>query len=466
MFYKVQPFSLVFIILFNGISLKAQITVTNSTFPVAGDKLRMSRDNSPAGIVITPPGFNIEWDLTQLKTDAQYVTQFAPASQGSQGANLPDATLFAGLLSGNDGYYKVTANTFGLVAENGTGPGGDFNCLFLSRPPLVERSAPLNFFDIRQFSSSQLTNIPLDQLSAEFKNGITIDSARLRVAISKIEVVNAYGTLRIPGGSFEVLRVKNTVYREMRLDAKIPPLGWLDVTDRAILYGYNLGVDTTANYQFYSNDSKEPIAILYAQSIPFDDLVITMADFKTIGSTLPVNLESFSAVKNNDHISLTWKTATETNSSRYEIERNIDRRNFSKIGSVTSLNQATGASYRYEDNLRNIHPQQVLYRLKMFDRDERFEYSKIVSLNVGNAGGKIVLLGTGSGRNITVMVPANLLSRPIQADVMNASGILLKRINISNESDQIDLSNLSTGTYFIRFTQGGKLIQTGTFNKR
>lgn len=458
--------SLVLIALLSGLGAKAQITVTNATFPVAGDKLRMSRDFSPVGIVITPPGFNEEWDLTQLKTQAQYEIQYAPASQGSQGANLPDATLFARLVSGNEGYYKVTANSFELIAEYGSGPRGDFNGLFQYKPPIGERSAPLNFFDIRQYSSFQLTNIPLDQLSDEFKAGINIDSVRLRVTISKLEAVNAFGTLRIPGGIFEVLRVKNTIYTEIRLDANIPPLGWIDVTDRGVQYGYNLGVDTTANYQFFSNDSKEPIAVLYTLSKPFNDLIVTMADFKTIGSTLPVELLSFSAVNENDLISLTWRTATETNSSQYEVERNTDGRNFIKIGSVKSLNRATGASYRYEDNMNNINNQQVLYRLKIIDKDDRFEYSKIVSLNVSNAGGKIVLLGTGSGRNITVNTPAYLLSRPIQADLMNASGIMLKGINISSESSQIDLTNLSAGTYFIRFTQGGKLIQTETFIKR
>lgn len=466
MLNKIYWVSLVLIALLSGLGAKSQITVTNATFPVAGDKLRMSRDFSPVGIVITPPGFNEEWDLTQLKIQAQYEIQYAPASQGSQGANLPDATLFARLVSGNEGYYKVTANSFELIAEYGSGPGGDFNGLFQYKPPLGERSAPLNFFDIRQYSSGQLTNIPLDQLSDEFKAGINIDSARLRVSINKLEAVNAFGTLRIPGGIFEVLRVKNTIYTEIRLDANIPPLGWIDVTDRGVQYGYNLGVDTTANYQFFSNDSKEPIAVLYTRSKPFDDLIVTMADFKTIGSTLPVELLSFSAVNDNNVISITWKTATENNSSRYEVERNVDGRNFIKIGSVKSFNRPTGASYRYEDNMDNINKQKVLYRLKIIDKDDRFEYSKIVSLNVSNAGGKIVLLGTGSGRNITVNTPAYLLSRPIQADLMNASGIMMKRINISSESSHIDLTNLSTGTYFIRFTQGGKLIQTETFIKR
>lgn len=466
MLNKVYWLSLLLIATLSGSGIKAQITVTNATFPVAGDKLRMSRDFSPVGIVITPPGFNLEWDLTQLKTQAQYEIQYAPASQGSQGTNLPDATLFARLVSGNDGYYKVTANSFELIAEYGSGPGGDFNGLFQYQPPLGERSAPLNFFDIRQYSSGQLTNIPLDQLSDEFKAGLNIDSVRLRVAINKLEVVNAFGTLRIPGGIFEVLRVKNTFYTEIRLDVKIPPLGWLDVTDRGIQNGYNLGNDTTSNYQFLSNDSKEPIAILYTQSTPLDEMIITMADFKTIGSTLPVNLLSFSAIKENNLVSLNWKTTTETNSSHYEIERNTNGRNFIKIGSVKSLNRATGASYHYDDNLNNINTQQVLYRLKIIDKDDRFEYSKIVSLNVSNGGEKIVLLGTGSGRNITVITPAYLLFRPIQADLMNASGIMLKRINISSESSQIDLTNLSMGTFFIRFTQGGKLIQTETFIKR
>ncbi|MGZ5253202.1 MAG: T9SS type A sorting domain-containing protein [Flavitalea sp.] len=427
----------------------------------------MSRDNNPIGIVISPPGFNYVWDLTQLQQDAQYITEYKAASQGSQGNNLPDATLFAVLVSGNDAYYKVTANTFEMVAENGLlTAGNNFTGLIKYNPPLVERQAPLNFFDIRQQSISQINNIPLEQLSASFLNSIgNPDEVRLHVSINRQEVINASGTLNIPGGSFEVLRQKNTVYNEIRMVAKVPLVDWVDVTAMAGINGYHIGIDTTVNYQFFSNDSKEPIAILYAQDY-WNDLTISMADFKTIGSTLPVNLLSFSAINDNNINSLTWKTVTETNSSSYEVERNIDGRNFVKIGSVKSLNRATGASYRYDDNISNSNLKRVQYRLKIIDKDERFQYSKVISLNVGNAKGKILLLGTVTGKNITVITPANLLSKPIQADLINPSGVLIKRITISNESSLIDLTNVSAGTYFVRFTQGGRIIQTETLVKQ
>ncbi|MBK7873465.1 MAG: T9SS type A sorting domain-containing protein [Saprospiraceae bacterium] len=90
------------------------------------------------------------------------------------------------------------------------------------------------------------------------------DSVRIRIAINRFDVVDAWGNVTIPGGTYPVLREKRTRYRETRLDAKIPPLGWLDITDVAIqsLGLTTLGVDTTVTYNFYNNTSKEPIAIV------------------------------------------------------------------------------------------------------------------------------------------------------------------------------------------------------------
>jgi hypothetical protein len=76
-------------------------------------------------------------------------------------------------------------------------------------------------------------------------------------------VVDAWGVLSIPGGVYNVLREKRTQYTETRLDAKIPPLGWLDITDVAIQYLNlsGLGVDTATTYHFLNDQSKEAIAV-------------------------------------------------------------------------------------------------------------------------------------------------------------------------------------------------------------
>ena len=98
---------------------------------------------------------------------------------------------------------------------------------------------------------------------AALTNNAQIDSMRYRVATNSIEAVDAYGMMHIPGGSFDVLREKRTQYTETRIDCKIPPLGWLDLTNEAIQAGfYGLGVDTSVTYTFYNDHSKEPIAIV------------------------------------------------------------------------------------------------------------------------------------------------------------------------------------------------------------
>lgn len=80
------------------------------------------------------------------------------------------------------------------------------------------------------------------------------------------------------------------------MDAKVPPLGWLDVTDVAIqaLGLTALGVDTTVAYHFFSNTAKEPVAII---TLDNSQSRVTSAQYKTnrlvtaVTSINPVKLE-------------------------------------------------------------------------------------------------------------------------------------------------------------------------------
>ncbi len=83
--------------------------------------------------------------------------------------------------------------------------------------------------------------------------------------------MDAWGSLTIPGPApnppYPVLREKQTQYVERRIDAKINPLGWLDVTDYAIANNLGggidyFGVDTTSTYFFFNDAAKEEIAVV------------------------------------------------------------------------------------------------------------------------------------------------------------------------------------------------------------
>ena len=245
---------------------QAQITVTNATFPVAGDTLKTAVAANPAiGIAAyTAPGFNQVWDLSGLQLSTTKTIIFKPASQGTVGAQVPGAELFTVNSPGTEDYYNVTSNRFESQAYYGIAPYDLVaNNIFDYTPTMPERYAPLNFFDIYQSSSgihegflpSAFTPSLVAALSVQF------DSLRYRVSINRIDVVDASGTMSIPGGTYNVLRQKRTEYRETRLDGKHSILGWIDITDDAYQAGFNgLDVDTIVTYFFYNDIAKEPIA--------------------------------------------------------------------------------------------------------------------------------------------------------------------------------------------------------------
>jgi Secretion system C-terminal sorting domain len=296
-------------LLFAAVGLFAQITVTNATFPVAGDTLRFAIDNSPGTIgSLTAPGPQ-DWDFTGLNSDATQTIVYRPASEGSVAPMVPDAELYAVLSTGTEHYYNVTDTKFELQAYNGVVPYDLVaSNIFEYYPPIPERRAPLNFFDINAASSgflelflpSAFSPLLLINLAAQTNNA-QIDSMRYRVAISEISAVDGYGSMSIPGGTYDVLREKRTRYQETRIDAKIPPLGWLDITDNAIQAGFfGLGVDTTVSYYFFNDVAKEPIAVVtldnnqaFATQIVYKDTappIVNAVDDKAKGVAPTVTL--------------------------------------------------------------------------------------------------------------------------------------------------------------------------------
>ncbi len=173
-------------LLLAAVSLSSQITVTSATFPVAGDTLRFAIDNSPGTIgSLTAPGPQ-DWDFTSLSADATYNTVYRPASGGSVGAQVPGAELFTVGSLGSETYYNVTDTKFELQAYYGIVPYDLVaNNIFEYYPPLSERRAPLNMFDINDSSSgflelfvpSEFSPVLMLQLAAQTNNA-QIDSMR------------------------------------------------------------------------------------------------------------------------------------------------------------------------------------------------------------------------------------------------------------------------------------------------
>ncbi|CAN5478501.1 hypothetical protein BH10BAC2_BH10BAC2_22750 [soil metagenome] len=333
----------------------AQITVTNATFPVAGDVLKTAIASNPSiGIAAYgPPGFGLFWDLSGLQPGVLKNTSFQPASQGTVGGQVPGAELFAVTSPGTEEYYNVTANKFEIQYSYGKFYDVIPNYLAQYSPLMTERNAPMNFFDIFQSSTSLLAGsvcVPLDpgfECSfplSEFPPALVAalptqpSALRYRVEITRIETVDAYGTISIPGGTYNVLRVKRTEYLQTSLDGKYPPLGWLDITNNAIQAGFQgLGVDTTLTYFFYNDVVKEPIA------------AVTLNDEQNAATQV---IYKYNAPANPPSLSINDVTQTEGNSGSSNFNFTVSLSAPAPAGGVTfniatANNTATTANSDY-----------------------------------------------------------------------------------------------------------------------
>jgi hypothetical protein len=255
------------------LSLFAQITVTNATFPASGDSLVYAVDNGPLGLnPATPPGGNQNWDFTTLQKDENLSVVYRPASAGNQSGSFPGAEL----MTNNQGetYFNISNTKFEVLGYAGGDPSGlGLNVLAIFSPAFAERYAPMNFFDI----NSQVTNLsltyPTDQppLDSIFSGiPVNIDSMRVRITTNRTNVVDGYGTCQIPGGTYPVLRQKRTDYTTTGIDVYVllfPGFGnWVDLG--TIIGGGGggglggfIGTDTTVTYRFINDVEKEEIAV-------------------------------------------------------------------------------------------------------------------------------------------------------------------------------------------------------------
>lgn len=263
--------------------LHCQITITNATFPSAGDSLKTAIDAAPVNIVMGSPGGPYNWDLASLQASTRQVTVYQPASAGTASGSFPNAELVTIGVGGFETYFNVAATTFDNLGYFGDDPTGllPIPGKFVFMPQLPERHAPLSLFSIFQNAADVSLAISLADIPAGILDSLGIptgllDSVRVRLSISRTEIADAFGTMRIPGGTYDVLRDKRIDYRQTNIDAHVPFLGWVAIS--TIIPGISIPPDTLTTFNFYNNSTKEPIAVVTTDNNTFEAQQIEYKD--------------------------------------------------------------------------------------------------------------------------------------------------------------------------------------------
>jgi alpha-tubulin suppressor-like RCC1 family protein len=144
-----------------------------------------------------------------------------------------------------------------------------------------------------------------------------------------------------------------------------------------------------------------------------------------------------------------WKVQ-EQNVTTYQIQRSMDGRTYSNVGTVNSKGDGEN-NYSFTD-INTINGT-AYYRILQTDIDGKSSYSTVILLRSASGGNAPVAIYPNPIADLaTLSVGDHLLHT--QVSLLNMDGKLLKNINIQYNTQTINLSALQSGMYLFKFQDG------------
>lgn len=154
-------------------------------------------------------------------------------------------------------------------------------------------------------------------------------------------------------------------------------------------------------------------------------------------TTLPVNLLSFTAQKQNNTTLLQWQTANEINNNYFSVERSLDSKIFNAIGNVQAHDNTLKSNYSFVDNA----PLTAMnyYRLKQVDNDGKFTYSGIVSVDFSKNNNASFTISPNPAKDfINITSSGNVANAEVTITDMNGRKLYSAKHNFTT-GEQINI---------------------------
>jgi hypothetical protein len=167
---------------------------------------------------------------------------------------------------------------------------------------------------------------------------------------------------------------------------------------------------------------------------------------------LPLRLISFTAeaVENTTH--LKWLTAEEENTGHFEVQRSADAKTWTALPELVPAGGEGSHQYNAIDS-RPLSGTNY-YRLKMIDLDQKFTYSRIVSVDFSKTGLKPVVLYPNPTAGKLLIRASNRTWKDVR--LFSTSGVQVYASGKMTQS--LDLSQFAAGAYLvvIYYTDGSQ----------
>lgn len=175
---------------------------------------------------------------------------------------------------------------------------------------------------------------------------------------------------------------------------------------------------------------------------------------------LPITLTRFEAICNNSKVSLEWTTASETNNDYFTIEKSIDMINWETVGEIAgSGNSNTNINYKISD--ASLNNETTYYRLKQTDFNGAYSFSNVVTKSCSSLSDLTIYPNPSKGLFTFEFLSSS--NETLNVMVYSLDGKILNHLSYTDFNEgklkqEINLSELSNGVYFVSFSTNEKKI--------
>lgn len=203
-----------------ALSATAQMEIRRSDLPYLNQRSDYSLDYQakvPTNMADT--GSNIVWDFSTAKEEMPVVKKILPPSADPLSKNFPDCNMIReeDSAAGYRLYVNMTDTALYYLGDN---EEDEFSSAFVNFTALK--------LPLKRNDSWQEQNTGTFQLKGS-EVGFPADSVKIEVVVNYALVADAEGTIKLPVGQTQVLRLRTDVIVDIAISAKLPIVGWQPV---------------------------------------------------------------------------------------------------------------------------------------------------------------------------------------------------------------------------------------------
>lgn len=175
------------------------------------------------------------------------------------------------------------------------------------------------------------------------------------------------------------------------------------------------------------------------------------------GTPLPVTWVNFTALAAGDDVNLNWTVAANEHAKAYEVEHSTDGTNFAKIGEVANVTNVMSYQFVHANAGNGTH----YYRIHEVDLDGNAIYSKIVSVNITNAGDFSIQVrnnpAVGNTDPQLEIIPTKAGNATVELWTLSGNRVstIVQAVNTGSNLIRIPLSGLASMSYVVKVTVNG-----------